>query len=641
MAVTVFRDLAPVQDPWRELASDVGGPIEQYEWVASCTATPSWRGEVWVAAVEERGDLAALCPFALKRVRGVNRRVMLGVDVHREPMDLLARDGDALEALAEGLARDAVPVEFGRLPADSPAIPALRRAFRGRWTVVTRSLPPSPFITLDPSWAEPESHLNSRRRSDLRRARRRAERLGEVTSEIRTPAAWEVNDLLDEAMRVEVRSWKREARTAILCDPAEEAFIRSYAAAAVPRGLMRLAFLRIDGRAVAMQIAMVAGGGYWLSKIGYDDEFAACSPGLLLLRDSIAHAVGEGLTSFEFLGRSESWIGAWTEQERQTVALHAYPHNPHGAAALAADAAAMGLRTARRRAEATAPRVRSHARDAARRAAAPVSRRYIAGEGLEDALAVRARLAANGIGATLGLWDGPADTARGIADGYLAALDGLGDAGPDDYVSVKFTALGMSPELLAEVVTRGAERGRRVHLDAMGPESATPTRAAVERVLGERPDAVVGVTLPGRWFRSPDDAGWARAAGLPVRVVKGEWSDPDAPDRDPAKGFLEIIDRLSGSEAPVSVATHDPELAETALQRLRAAGTPCVLEQLYGLPRRRPAEVARALGVPVRVYVPYGHAYMPYALSQLRRRPRIAVWLARDLGRSMLGRDRD
>lgn len=639
--MTVFRDLAPVQDPWRELASDVGGPIEQFEWVASCTTTPSWRGEVWVAAVEERGDLAALCPFALKRVRGVNRRVMLGVDVHHEPMDLLARDDDALDALAEGLARDAVPVEFGRLPADSPAIPALKRAFRGRWTVVTRQLPPSPFITLDPSWAEPESHLNARRRSDLRRARRRAERLGEVTTEIRCPEAWELTDLLDEAMRVEVRSWKREAKTAILCDPAEEAFIRSYAAAAVPRGVMRLAFLRIDGRAVAMQIAMVAGGGYWLSKIGYDDEFAACSPGLLLLRDSIAHAVGEGLRSFEFLGRSESWIGAWTDQERQTVALHAYPHNAHGAAALAADATAMSARKARRRAEAAVPEVRSRARSAARRAAEPVSRRYIAGEALDDALAVRARLAGSGIGATLGLWDGPGDTPRAIADGYLAALDGLGDSGPDDYVSIKLPALGMSPERLAEVVARGAERGRRVHLDAMAPETATPTRAAVERVLADRPDASLGVTLPGRWFRSPDDAAWAREAGLPVRVVKGEWADPDAPDRDPAKGFLEVIDRLCGAAAPVAVATHDPELAETALRRLRAAGTPCVLEQLYGLPRRGPIEVARALGVPVRVYVPFGHAYMPYALSQLRRRPRIALWLARDLGRSLLRRERD
>ena len=638
MAVTVYRELETVQDPWRALASDVGGPIEQFEWVASCTTRPDWRGQVWVAAVQERDDLSALCPFALKRVRGVRRRVMLGVDFHHEPMDLLARDADALEALAEGLARDAVPVEFGRLPADSPAIPALTRAFGRRWTVVTRRLPDSPFISLDASWAEPESHLNSRRRSDLRRAARRAERLGELTTQIISPDPHELDALLDEALEVELHSWKREAKTAILCDPQEEAFMRAYAAAACPRGVLRLGFLRLDGRAIAMQIAMVAGGGYWLNKIGYDDEFAACSPGLLLLRDSIAHAVGEGLQSFEFLGRSEPWIGAWTDQARHTVALHAYPRTPVGAAALAADAAAMGARQARRRAVALAPRVRSGARGAMRRAVEPVSRRYVAGAELADALAARRRLAERGLGATLGLWDGPGDTPRAVADGYLAAIDGLGEEAPDDYVSIKFTALGLSSDLLGEIVARGGERGRRVHLDAMAPDTVAATRDAVDRLMGERPDAAVGFTLPGRWPRSPDDAEWARAHGLPVRVVKGEWPDPGAPDHDPRDGYLAVIDRLCGATSHVAVASHDPRLVEAALTRLRAAGTPCGLELLYGLPMSGPIEVARALGVPVRVYVPYGHAYMPYALSQLHRRPRMALWLARDLGASLLRR---
>ena len=563
---------------------------------------------------------------------------MLGVDFHHEPMDLLARDAAALEALAEGVARDAVPVEFGRLPADSPAIPALTRAFGRKWVVVTRRLPNSPFITLDPSWAEPETHLTARRRSDFRRARRRAERLGEVTTEILSPAPHELRALLDEALEVELHSWKREAKTAILCDPQEEAFMRAYAGAACPEGVLRLGFLRIDGRAVAMQVAMVAGGGYWLLKIGYDDAFAACSPGILLLRDSIAHAVGEGLRSFEFLGRSEPWIGAWTDQERHTVALHAYPRTPTGAAALAADAAAMGGRQARRRAVALAPRARSGAKAALHRALEPVSRRYVAGAELGDALATRGRLAERGLGATLGLWDGPADTPRGVADGYLAAIDGLGGAGSGDYVSIKFPALGLSRDLLGEIVARGAKRGRRVHLDAMAPDTAEPTRDAVDRLVAETPEAVVGVTLPARWLRSPDDAGWARARGLPVRVVKGEWTDPVAPDRDPREGYLAIIDRLCGATSHVAVASHDPQLVETALRRLLAAGTPCGLELLYGLPARRPIEVARALGVPVRVYVPYGHAYMPYALSQLHRRPRMALWLARDLGASLLRR---
>ncbi len=638
MAVTVFRDLESVEDPWRALASDVGGPIEQFEWVSSCTALPEWRGQVWVATVHERGDLAALCPFALKRVRGVNRRVMLGVDFHHEPMDLLARDADALADLAGGLARDAVPVEFGRLPADSPAIPALSRAFRKRWMVVTRRLPNSPFITLDPSWEEPESHLNARRRSDLRRARRRAERLGEVTSEIRCPEPGEVDALLDEALEVEARSWKREAKTAILCDPQEEAFIRGYAAAACPEGVLRLGFLRIDGQAVAMQIAMVAGGGYWLLKVGYDDEFAACSPGILLLRDSIAQAATAGLRSFEFLGRSEPWIGAWTEQERETVALHAYPRTPLGAAALAADATAMGARQARRRVAAAAPRARSRAKTAVHGALAPIVRRYVAGEALDDALAARRRLADRGIGATIGLWDGPGDRPRDVGDGYLAAIDGLGDGGPGDYLSIKFTALGLSPELLSEVVRRGAEAGRRVHLDAMAPETAAATRDAVERIAQDQPEGAVGFTIPGRWRRSPDDADWARSQRLPVRIVKGEWPDPEAPDRDPRDGYLAVVDRLCGGDADVGVATHDPELAETALRRLRAAGTPCTLELLYGLPMRRPLQVAHELGVPVRVYVPYGHGYMPYALSQLHKRPRIAAWLAKDLAASLLGR---
>jgi proline dehydrogenase len=35
--------------------------------------------------------------------------------------------------------------------------------------------------------------------------------------------------------------------------------------------------------------------------------------------------------------------------------------------------------------------------------------------------------------------------------------------------------------------------------------------------------------------------------------------------------------------------------------------------------------------VPVRVYVPYGQAFLPYAMSQLKQNPRIAWWLVRDL----------
>jgi proline dehydrogenase len=77
-------------------------------------------------------------------------------------------------------------------------------------------------------------------------------------------------------------------------------------------------------------------------------------------------------------------------------------------------------------------------------------------------------------------------------------------------------------------------------------------------------------------------------------------------------------------------------LAALALGRLHAAGTPCRLELLFGLPVRRLLQLARLVGVAVRLYVPYGHAFLPYRRSQCTVRPAIASWAARDVlrGRS-------
>ena len=63
---------------------------------------------------------------------------------------------------------------------------------------------------------------------------------------------------------------------------------------------------------------------------------------------------------------------------------------------------------------------------------------------------------------------------------------------------------------------------------------------------------------------------------------------------------------------------------------LLAAGTPCELEQLRGLPGRRTAAVAQRLGVPVRVYVPFGPGWWPYAVDKALARPHLLAWTLRD-----------
>jgi CelD/BcsL family acetyltransferase involved in cellulose biosynthesis len=337
--VTNTAQMAALAGSWQSLAEPIG-PIEQFAWANSCAQTIAAGKRLAIVTIERDGRCEALAPLVAKRSRGIRRLAHLGVGDLFEPMDLVACDPQSLAALATRLVRLSTPLWFERLPADSPAIEALKHACRGRAALLVRPAANCPYITLDASWMEAEKHLNSGRRSDLRRAARKAEQLGQVTSEIIQPLAGEVDRLFDEAVSIEARSWKGEAGTALAHDPQRAAFYRHYAHAACAAGTLRMCFLRIAGRGVAMQVAIEQAGALWLLKVGYDAEFAPCSPGLLLMRDTIGYAARAGLTSYEFLGRAESWTRVWTEQERETVSLRVYPFGPRGMTALALDAAA-------------------------------------------------------------------------------------------------------------------------------------------------------------------------------------------------------------------------------------------------------------------------------------------------------------
>ena len=55
------------------------------------------------------------------------------------------------------------------------------------------------------------------------------------------------------------------------------------------------------------------------------------------------------------------------------------------------------------------------------------------------------------------------------------------------------------------------------------------------------------------------------------------------------------------------------------------------LQVLYGLPAREVEAAARARNAALRLYVPYGSAYLPYALRSAWRNPRMIARLGRDL----------
>jgi CelD/BcsL family acetyltransferase involved in cellulose biosynthesis len=645
--VTSLADLDAIEDAWCDLNARRGGPMEQFAWVRSCAATLSPSEKLEVTTLWRGGRLVAAAPMVLSKRRGIPRLNQLGVDRHYEPMDMLYVDDAARDALIASLAEYGGPFALGRVREDSPTIEAIQKHFAGNAHVQLRPQIGYPYIDLDDSWRDPEQKLSAKRRSDLRRAHRRAEEAGPVTTEIITPAPQEVDALLSEAFAVEMKSWKGKDGTAMACDESEAMFCRAYARAACHHGVLRLCFLRIGGVAAAMHIAMVHGGGFWLLKIGYDESFARCSPGMLLIQESIAYAAREGLKTYEFLGKSEAWIEMWSRTIRPCTAVRVYPYGSRGMAALAVDGVAhaglkLSEKTMRLKPASFTAAAKAKLRRGAKALAVPVmkcvAQKYIAGDKLSDALAVQSKLAQNKTLATIGFWDSSSHCEREVADQYLAGIDALASNRLGGYLSIKLPAIGHSQDLVDEIGGFASEAKVRLHFDGMDPESVDRTKTAIDNLRKQYPGLTVGTTLPGRWLRSAADADWVVERQLPVRVVKGEWPDSAAPDRDLRAGYLEVIDRLAGRAKFVSVASHDPPLVEEAIRRLQAAGAPCDIELLYGLPMRGVRKLAEKLNVGLRVYVPYGVAYMPYALGQVRRKPRILLWLARDFFSSLLKR---
>jgi proline dehydrogenase len=256
------------------------------------------------------------------------------------------------------------------------------------------------------------------------------------------------------------------------------------------------------------------------------------------------------------------------------------------------------------------------------------ARAYVAGPDREQALRVCERLQQRA-GGTVCLWNSGEQSPVEIARECRSTVDAIRLRSLDCRLSIKAPALGFSRLLVATIVAEGQRARVPIHFDAQRWELADRTFSLISEVaaLGSQ----LGCTLPGRWRRSVSDSRLASELGLRVRVVKGQSPDGERSSVDARQGFLQVIDALAGKVPLVAVATHDLELSRAALLRLRAAGTRSELELLYGLPLTASFQQAKSLGVPVRLYVPYGEAAVPYHFSDLRRDPRILSWMAQDL----------
>jgi CelD/BcsL family acetyltransferase involved in cellulose biosynthesis len=342
--VQVIRTLAEIdriESAWERLAAD-RHPVWDFAH-ARAWAAELIRDQRLNVLTAGDPDTLAIAPLVTNR-GAAGWLTLLAAEMY-EIMDFLDADESALSELASAIVRTGRPLYLKRVPADAPAVAALEAAYRGRGVVRQHPVGGSPWIPLDDSWAEPEMRLEAGRRSDLRRARRLAEKMGTVETAIISPTRDQLPQLLKEAFQVEAAGWKGAHGTALVADPVRSTFFRRYAEQACTKGILRMCVLRVAGRPAAAQIAIETRTRFDLLRAGYDEQFSRCSPGMLLTLESIRYAARRGLRSYEFNGDVEPWTKVWTSHEHACCSLRAYPFSPRGAWALSADVRQAAMRS--------------------------------------------------------------------------------------------------------------------------------------------------------------------------------------------------------------------------------------------------------------------------------------------------------
>ena len=325
---------------WSEIKSPDRTPMQHFIWTEACFAT-MYRKMPPVILITE-GGLAAFI-----RRGPVQTLHLAGAQELAEPAEPLYRDAAAAECLVHSLLDLERPVRLGQPPADTAFMASFLAEARTRGHVITAATEGAPYIALDQSWIEPSTRFNARRRSDFRRMRRRAEEAGEIRFEFHSPGPGDVLQLLNRAVEVETRNWKGRQGTSLASNRVQREFFRQYGQLAAARGILRTAFMKIGKTDVATQLAVECEGSLWLLKIGYDESYSRCSPGQLLMLESIGQSAAKGLRRYEMLGKAAAWTRFWTENERPRMKLLYYPRNLFGVTAFVRDAAIMAGTKAR------------------------------------------------------------------------------------------------------------------------------------------------------------------------------------------------------------------------------------------------------------------------------------------------------
>jgi len=278
------------------------------------------------------------------------------------------------------------------------------------------------------------------------------------------------------------------------------------------------------------------------------------------------------------------------------------------------------------------------------------SKRYIAGETIEDGLKACRELNRQGIEVTvdlLGEFISTIEQAEENKNKYIAIIERFTSEGIIGNFSLKPTMFGLLINkdicfaIIEEVVKKAVEKKTFVRID-MEDSQCVDNELEMFRKLLQRYPAHVGLVLQAYLRRTMNDlinleSIQVNGTSLNFRLCKGIYIEPK---HIAFKGFEEVrehyIDDLNfmfDHNMYVGIATHDKFLADKAMNIIREKNigkSKYEFQMLYGVTPELRSTIVKQ-GHKMRVYVPFGHDWFGYSTRRLKENPKMASHIIKAL----------
>lgn len=129
-----------------------------------------------------------------------------------------------------------------------------------------------------------EQSISKHHLRELNRQKRRLADLGDLDYSVSRQQA-DIRLALEDFLHLENKGWKGKKRTSLVSDRRRAAFVREAISTMSGFDRVRIHALKLDGTTIASLIVFVMGGQAYTWKTTYDENYAAFSPGKLLMKE--------------------------------------------------------------------------------------------------------------------------------------------------------------------------------------------------------------------------------------------------------------------------------------------------------------------------------------------------------------------